>query len=62
MIYLLNEILEEIHKIYDILMLHNRILRLLLEDGIAKEEEKGIFNDMDDDIKRFFEGALGKHD
>lgn len=62
MIYLLQQILDEIHNIYDILMLHNKILRMLLEESIAKDEEKGIFNDMDEDIRRFFDEALKKHE
>ena len=62
MIYLLQQILDEIHNIYDILMLHNKILRMLLEESIAKDEEKGIFNEMDEDIRRFFDEALKKHE
>ena len=62
MIYLLQQILDEIHNIYDILMLHNKILRMLLEENIAKDEDKGIFNDMDEDIRRFFDEAMKKHE
>lgn len=56
------EILEHLDHIYETLSLHNKVIRLLLNDSIAKDEKQGIFRDMDEDINKFFQEALKKKD
>lgn len=51
---LIMNILEQLDQIADTLKLHNDALLMLVNDSIAKEGQKGIFNDMDFDIQEFW--------
>lgn len=58
----LKQILEQLDRICEVLSSHNEILRLLLDESIARDNEKvGIFKDIDDDVQKFFGEAM-KHD
>ena len=49
------EILKHLKVIYDSLDVLTKAVLLLQEESIAKDEQKGIFDDMDQQIHEFFE-------